>query len=89
MGSACRCCFYDAVTRYTNFILLASFHFYRADKVFKDLFSSHTQVPLVDAAGHVWDCAVQIETRNDLRLQYTLRVSCRAHIGDHDIVPLL
>jgi hypothetical protein len=47
--------------------------FSRADKVFRELFCGHTSAFLVDADGTEWDCLVSCETRNDMRLQYTLR----------------
>lgn len=37
---------------------------------------SNTRAPTIDASGMEWDCVIQIETRNDMRLQYTLRVRC-------------
>jgi hypothetical protein len=43
------------------------------DKVFRELFCGHTSAFLVDTDGTEWDCLVSIETRNDMRLQYTLR----------------
>lgn len=43
------------------------------DKVFRELFCGASSALLVDADGGEWDCAVACETRNDLRLQYTLR----------------
>lgn len=45
-----------------------------ADKVYRELFHSDTSALLVDSDGAEWDCVVLAETRNDLRLQYTLRV---------------
>jgi hypothetical protein len=44
-----------------------------ANKVFKELFSSSNMVTLIDDEGMDWDCEVAAETRNDMRLQYTLR----------------
>lgn len=44
-----------------------------ADKVFRELFCGGTSALLVDAEGAEWDCIVACETRNDMRLQYTLR----------------
>ena len=49
------------------------FPFYFADKVFRELFCGGTSALLVDADGAEWDCLVACETRNDMRLQYTLR----------------
>jgi hypothetical protein len=43
--------------------------------VFKELFCSAGSAILVDPAGGQWLCLVQTEARNDLRPQYTLRVS--------------
>jgi len=44
-----------------------------ADKVFRELFHSSTTAELVDADGSQWQCQVLAETRNDMRLQYTLQ----------------
>jgi hypothetical protein len=41
--------------------------------VFRELFCGASSALLVDADGAEWDCVVACETRNDLRLQYTLR----------------
>ena len=42
------------------------------DKVFRELFCGITAIVLVDDHGGHWDCHVNCETRNDLRLQFTL-----------------
>lgn len=56
-----------------NFVNFYSLSFSLADKVFRELFCGHTSAFLVDADGTEWDCLVSCETRNDMRLQYTLR----------------
>ena len=44
-----------------------------ANKVFRELFNSGMTVNLVDDQGGQWTCDVVSETRNDMRLQYTLK----------------
>ena len=44
-----------------------------ANKVFKELFASSSTATLIDDEGGNWDCQVASETRNDMRLQYTLK----------------
>lgn len=44
-----------------------------ANKVFRELFNSGLKIRLVDDQGTQWICDVVSETRNDLRLQYTLK----------------
>ncbi len=41
----------------------------------KELFKSLGSAVLVDPSGTEWQCVVHSEARNDLRPQYTLRVS--------------
>lgn len=44
-----------------------------ANKVFRELFDSGKTIELIDDKGARWICDVVAETRNDLRLQYTLK----------------
>lgn len=46
-----------------------------AGKVYKELFRSGSTAVLVDASGAEYQCVVQSEARNDMRPQFTLRVS--------------
>jgi hypothetical protein len=43
-----------------------------ANKVFRELFMSNLEVDILDSQGITWKCEVMKETRNDLRLQFTL-----------------
>ena len=43
--------------------------------VYKELFKSASSALLMDPSGGEWQCIVHSEARNDLRPQYTLRVS--------------
>ena len=44
------------------------------DKVFRELFGSGPSVNMIDSQGGGWRCDILAETRNDMRLQYTLGV---------------
>lgn len=43
-----------------------------ANKVFRELFLNNLEVDLLDEGGTAWKCEVVKETRNDMRLQFTL-----------------
>eukprot|EP00889_Picochlorum_renovo_P007476 jgi/Picre1/34506/NNA_001974.t1 len=43
-----------------------------ANKVFRELFGNGPSVHLIDSQGGEWQCDILSETRNDMRLQYTL-----------------
>lgn len=43
-----------------------------ANKVFRELFANNLDVDLLDEEGSAWKCEVAKETRNDMRLQFTL-----------------
>lgn len=55
------------------------------DKVFRELFDSARDV-ILEVEGKSWNCYVLAETRNDLRLQYTMRVclSLQGHNSETD-----
>lgn len=58
-----------------------------ANKVFRELFSSATMITLVDNQGAYWTCEVVAETRNDMRLQYTLKGQFQALWDSMGITP--